>query len=274
MSYSKKSSAGGATLYSPPQSTMISRSSANTVHQTPSTDNSSGQLPVVIPAYQQRPDYTPQDCINVSLATFLVRTITVRAASLTIAQQDIRKICKETQTRVQALSQAIGRQPGMPGSLTDLLNNDLRVVAQQFASTAYHCRMIEKKLEERTRANFQERTALHASQEVELNSFRAKLQSSQDRVRKLEQDLRDIETNYTTAEKRRKVELEKKAEKISNQKRRIKEQQDQIDVSSGPFLRSRCSNETDFFFLHPEPQEKGSRWKERQGLQAVQQGLR
>lgn len=114
----------------------------------------------------------------------------------------------------------------MPGSLTDLLNNDLRVVAQQFASTAYHCRMLEKKLEERT--------ALQASHEVELNSFRGKLQSSQERVRKLEQDLRDIETAYTTSDKRRKVELEKKTEKISNQKRRIKEQQDQIDVSSGP----------------------------------------
>lgn len=151
------------------------------------------------------------------------------------APQDIRKICKETQTRVQALSQAIGRQPGMPGSLTDLLNNDLRAVAQQFASTAYHARMIEKKLEERTRADFQERAALHASHEAELNVFRDKLQSSQDRVQKLEQDLRDIETTYTNSDKRRKAEVEKKTEKISNQKRRIKEQQDQIDVSPGPF---------------------------------------
>lgn len=120
----------------------------------------------------------------------------------------------------------------MPSNLTDLLNNDLRVVAQQFASTAYHCRMIEKKLEERTRTSFQERTTLRASHESELTSFRSKLQVCQDRVHKLEQELRDRETSHTTVEKRRKVELEKKTDKVMNQKRRIKEQQDQIDVSS------------------------------------------
>lgn len=178
--------------------------------------------------------------------------------------QDIRKICNETQARVQALGQAIGRQPGMPGSLTELLNNDMRVIAQQFASTAYHARMIEKKLQERGRVQLQER-------ESELKHLKTKLQNSQDRVRKLEESLHSTEEGYATADKRRKVELEKKAEKIQNQKRRIKEQQDQIDVS---LVRPCCfhSNETNFF-SHPEPQEEDGRRQRQQEFQSHQQSL-
>lgn len=119
----------------------------------------------------------------------------------------------------------------MPGSLTDLLNNDLRVIAQQFVSTTYHCRLLEKKLEEHSRAIFQERAAIQAAHEAETNSVRVNFQSSQDRARKLEQGLRDLEQGFANVDKRRKLELDKKTEKISNQKRRIKEQQDQIDVS-------------------------------------------
>lgn len=145
--------------------------------------------------------------------------------------QDICKLCKDAQGRVQALSQAIGRQPGMPGSLTDLLNNDLRVIAQQFITTTYYCRMLEKKIDERTRIIFQERASERASHDAELNNYRHQLQTSCNRISKLEQNIREIEQSYANVEKRRKVELEKKKEKIDNQKRRIKEQQDQIDVS-------------------------------------------
>lgn len=119
----------------------------------------------------------------------------------------------------------------MPGSLTDLLNNDLRIIAQQFASTAYHCRMIEKKLDQRNRETIQDRKAMNDVHEKQLKDMRHKLQSGQDRIQKLELALDDVEVSFSTADKRRKLELEKKTEKINNQKRRIKEQQDQIDVS-------------------------------------------
>lgn len=114
----------------------------------------------------------------------------------------------------------------MPGSLTELLNNDMRVIAQQFASAAYHARMIEKKLQERARAQNKER-------EYDPSNLKKQLYHSQDRIRKLEDILQSTEQGYATADKRRKIELEKKADKIQNQKRRIKEQQDQIDVSFG-----------------------------------------
>lgn len=142
----------------------------------------------------------------------------------------MRDICKDAQVRIQALGQAINRQPGVPGSLTDLVGNDLRSIAQQFVSTSFHCRMLEKKLEERAQADSQELLAVNAAHGVEVSSFRRKLQVSQERIARLEQDLRDIESSHSNADKRRKVELEKKTEKINNQKRRIKEQQDQIEV--------------------------------------------
>lgn len=111
------------------------------------------------------------------------------------------------------------------------MSNDLRHIAQQFVSTSFHCRMLEKKLEERAQAASQERLAVNAAHGVELSSFRRKLQVSQERIARLEQDLRDIESGHGNTDKRRKIELEKKTEKINNQKRRIKEQQDQIEVT-------------------------------------------
>lgn len=74
MNYAKMSSVVSARAPSP-QSTLISTNTTNTAHQTPSTDNSAGQLPVVIPAYQQRPDYSPQDCVNVSPTTLFHRHV-------------------------------------------------------------------------------------------------------------------------------------------------------------------------------------------------------
>lgn len=120
----------------------------------------------------------------------------------------------------------------MPSSLTDLLNNDLRVIAQQFATITYYCRMLEKRIEDRTYSTHQERAGECVSHEVQLNNQRQQLLDSRNRIAKLEQDIRDIEQSHSNVDKRRRVELEKKKEKIDNQKRRIKEQQDQIDVSS------------------------------------------
>lgn len=119
----------------------------------------------------------------------------------------------------------------MPSSLTDLLNNDLRVIAQQFATITYYCRMLEKRVEDHTQSTHQERTGERVSHDVQLNTYRQQLHDSRNRIARLEQDIRDIEQGHANADKRRRVELEKKKEKIDNQKRRIKEQQDQIDVS-------------------------------------------
>lgn len=148
---------------------------------------------------------------------------------------EIRKLCTESQGRVQALSQAIGRQPGMPGSLQDLLNNDLRGLAQQFVTTAHYCHLLEKKLEERTRTTFQERTAERAAHEAHLESYRQQLKKANEQIDRLSKDIRDFDhAYYTKTEKRGKVDLERKAEKLSekinNQKRRINEQQSQIET--------------------------------------------
>lgn len=144
----------------------------------------------------------------------------------------------------------------MPSSLTDLLNNDLRVVAQQFATITYYCRMLEKQVEEdggllaasrlqrqqqpRPGAAGERAPAHHDNNNTpQVNSLRLQLQESHAKVAKLEQKIRDMSDTYSTTDKRRRVELEKKKEKIDNQKRRIKEQQDQIDVSKLLFFYHR-----------------------------------
>lgn len=159
--------------------------------------------------------------------------------TLTSNPQEIRKLCTESQGRVQALSQAIGRQPGMPCSLQDLLNNDLRGLAQQFVTTAHYCHLLDKKLEERTRTTFQERTAERAAHEAHLESYRQQLKKANETIDRLSKDIRDFDhAYYTKTEKRGKFDLERKteklAEKVSNQKRRINEQQSQIEVCTGP----------------------------------------
>lgn len=231
MSSSNKPSSSGAVIASPARSSS-SHSSANTVKQAPANNLSSGmQNGSIIPG-NQRPDYTPKDCLDVSIANQCCYF-----QMLTVGPQDIRKICKDTQVRIQALGQAIARQPGVTSSLTDLMSNDLRHIAQQFVSTSFHCRMLEKKLDERDQAFAKERVALHAAHGVEISSCRRKLMLGQERISRLEQDLIDLESGHGNADKRRKLELEKKTEKINNQKRRIKEQQDQIEVNLKPFVQ-------------------------------------
>lgn len=158
----------------------------------------------------------------------------------------------------------------MPAALSDLLNNDLRNVAQQFVTTHYYCRVLEKKIEERNCQGYQDRVGGRGSQEAELNNLRKKLQQSQDRVSKLERDLHDIQEGYANTDKRRKAEIEKKTEKITNQKRRIKEQQDQIDVGSNSHAELTL-NGADLFAL-TEPEEE-VQWQQGPADAQGQQGL-
>lgn len=123
----------------------------------------------------------------------------------------------------------------MPGSLQDLLNNDLRGLAQQFVTTAHYCNLMEKKLEERTRTTFQERAAERAAHEAHLESYRQQLKKANEMIDRLSNDLRDLDSSYyAKTEKKGKYEFERKTEKlnekINNQKRRINEQQSQIEV--------------------------------------------
>lgn len=121
--------------------------------------------------------------------------------------------------------------------MIDLVNTDLRHIAQQFVSTSFYCRKLETKLEELDALSTKDRAAVMTSHALELNGYRRKLQSNAERIAKLEEQLRDSEAGYGTVDKRRKVELEKKTEKINNQKRRIKEQQDQIEASFAPMYK-------------------------------------
>lgn len=239
MSTTEPSEAGGAKLSSS-QSSAISEGSANTARQTPSTDASfrPGQLDPT--AAIKFPDSAgPEDVTNVRIVPS-PQADRFRPIILTLIQQAIRKVCTESQGRVQALTQAIGRQPGMPGSLSDLLNNDLRGLAQQFITTTHYCHLLEKKIDERTRTTFQERTAERAAHEAHLESYRQQLKKANDTIDRLSGKVREFDHAYEKfdksdkSDKLRKIELERRAEKlaekINNQKRRINEQQSQIEV--------------------------------------------
>lgn len=113
-----------------------------------------------------------------------------------------------------------------------MVNTDLRHVAQQFIHTTFYCRKLENKLEEIDTMSSKERAQLLSDHLHEVNTVRRKYQDAAERLAKAEEQLRDCESGYGNVDKRRKVELEKKTEKINNQKRRIKEQQDQIEVTS------------------------------------------
>lgn len=67
MSYSKKSSSNGAVNRSPMQSTSLSSSSANTVQQDPASNASFGMQNGAIVPGNQRSDYTPKECLDVSI---------------------------------------------------------------------------------------------------------------------------------------------------------------------------------------------------------------
>ncbi|ROW17210.1 hypothetical protein VPNG_01165 [Cytospora leucostoma] len=217
MSTTKSSETGGAKLSSP-QSAAVSEGSTNTARQTPSTDASIRPV---------QPD--PSAAIRIS-----------ESAGPEDVTNAIRKVCTDSQGRVQALTQAIGRQPGMPGSLSDLLNNDLRGLAQQFITTTHYCHLLEKKIEERTRTTFQERTAERAAHEAHLESYRQQLKKANDTIDRLSGKVREFDHAYEKfdksdkSDKLRKIELERRAEKlaekINNQKRRINEQQSQIET--------------------------------------------
>lgn len=101
---------------------------------------------------------------------------------------------------------------------------------------------MEKKLDDRTRINFQERTAERAAHEAHLESYRQQLKKANETIDRLSKDVRDFDNAYARTEKSRKVDFERKAEKLNekihNQKRRINEQQSQIEVCLWP---DRCT---------------------------------
>lgn len=243
----KRSSAGGVSLKTPlktPLETLpaSTTSSTNTVRQIQTSNNDMSavaaahaaqlqatQTGTAVPNSLQRPDYALHDCIAVSINP---SCLDVLSRGLITKLQDVRKVCGDVQTRIAALCQSMATVPGVPSSVNDMLNNDLRGVNQQVSTLAFHVRSMERLSEDRTRHIYEERAALITGHETEKLTLRGKLQAYQDRYHKTETELRESQASWVTVEKRRKAEIEKKTEKVMNQKRRIKEQQDQIDVSS------------------------------------------
>ncbi|PSS00593.1 hypothetical protein BD289DRAFT_488925 [Coniella lustricola] len=125
---------------------------------------------------------------------------------LTQQQQDVRNICTQSQSRVKALSDAISLQPEISPVVIELLNNDLRIIAQQLVAITQHCNTLEGNLHERTPTNSQ----TFPGSQAELNDLINKLQTSENQIRSLQKQTHEMEQTIARAEQRRKDENEKK----------------------------------------------------------------
>lgn len=136
-------------------------------------------------------------------------------------------MCTQAQENLQALNQAIHTSPGIPGKTADLIGNDLSAVAHQFITISSVCNALEKKLDEGKMVHRRELIAQQASHEAYQGGLHGQLAKANMTIDEFQNRLRQIEKNP-------KGELEAKAqklnEKVNNQKRRINEQQAQIEV--------------------------------------------
>lgn len=121
-----------------------------------------------------------------------------------------------------------------------MVANDMRGLAQQNVTISHYCTMLAKGIDERDRIAFQERTAERAGHEAQSRSYLQQLNKANDTIDRLNDTVerlgggQDSNQAHTKTDKARKVDLERKTErlneKIHNQKRRINEQQSQIEV--------------------------------------------
>lgn len=139
----------------------------------------------------------------------------------------MRNVCTEAQKNLQALNQAIHTVPGIPGRTADLIGNDLSAVAHQFITVSSVCNALEKRIEEDKLDHRRQILAQQASHEAYQGGLHGQLAKANITIDEYQHRLRQIE-------KHSKGELEAKAqrlnEKVNNQKRRINEQQAQIEV--------------------------------------------
>ncbi|KAJ0125061.1 hypothetical protein J7T55_006405 [Diaporthe amygdali] len=217
---SKASGFDGASLYSPNQSTVITTDPANTTRQTPSTDNSyrpGGPSGLAITANRQEP--LPLSVVN-----------------------DMRTGLNGAQSRLQSLSQAVGRQPGMPPGIPALVNNDLRGIGHQLITISHLCNTLQNKLEEQDQAHFNDQLAQRAAYESSLNAIHGQLIKANGTIDDLTEQLQQSKKLLAKHEKNPKggdleIKAQKLTEKVTNQKRRINEQQAQIET-----LKRKLSN--------------------------------
>lgn len=136
-------------------------------------------------------------------------------------------MCTQAQENLVALNQAIHTVPGIPGRTADLIGNDLTAVAHQFITISSVCNALDKKLDESKLVHRRELIAQQASHEAYQGGLHGQLAKANMTIDECQNRLRQIE-------KHSKGELEAKAqklnEKVNNQKRRINEQQAQIEV--------------------------------------------
>lgn len=151
-------------------------------------------------------------------------------------------MCTQAQKNLQALNQAVHTVPGIPGRTADLIGNDLSAVAHQFITISSVCNAMEKKLDEDKLVHRRELIAQQASHEAYQGGLHGQLAKANMTIDEFQNRLRAIEKNS-------KGELEAKAQKlndkVNNQKRRINEQQAQIEVCFLPekqIYQSRASS--------------------------------
>lgn len=243
---SKSSAADGASLYSPKESTVISAESANPQRQTPSTDNSyrpGHPLGLAINAGREEPSQGPGalGLVNVSISTALDRYVYHVDGNLTLQTQEARGVCTKAQENLQMLNQAVHCQPGIPGRTADLIGNDLSAVAHQFINISSVCNALEKKLDEDQRDRRElrrELVAQQASHEAYQAGLHGQLAKANITIDEYQVRVRHLESLVAKLEKNPKGDIEAKAqkltEKVNNQKRRINEQQSQIEVCLVP----------------------------------------
>ncbi|KAL2273966.1 hypothetical protein FJTKL_03759 [Diaporthe vaccinii] len=141
--------------------------------------------------------------------------------------KEVRNVCTEAQKNLQSLNQAIHHTPGIPGRTADLIGNDLTATAHQFITISSVCNALENKFDEDKLHHRRELIAQQASHEAYQGGLHGQLAKANMTIDEFQNRLRQIEKNS-------KGELEAKAqrlnEKVNNQKRRINEQQAQIET--------------------------------------------
>lgn len=147
-------------------------------------------------------------------------------------------MCSRAQENLRSLNQAIHCQPGIPGKTADLIGNDLSAVAHQFITISSVCNALEKNIDDDKRDHRRDLMAQQASHEAYQGGLHGQLAKANITIDEFQIRVRQLDQLVAKLEKNSKGELEAKAqklnEKVNNQKRRINEQQAQIEVSFLP----------------------------------------
>lgn len=143
-------------------------------------------------------------------------------------------MCTEAQENLRMLNQAVHCQPGIPGRTADLIGNDLLAVGHQFITIGSVCNALEKRLDEDNRDHHRAMMAEKASHEAYHTGLHGQLTKANITIDDFQLRVRHLEQHIAKLEKNPKADVEAKVqklnEKVVNQKRRINEQQAQIEV--------------------------------------------